>query len=276
VTPLSGHVSIPKIGLVKARLHRAMEGTPKSATVKQAADGRWHVTFVCHFEREAKAPTHRSPAGIDVGLESFATYDNGEKKAPPKFYRKRERKIKRLQRSVSRCRKGSRNRAKARRRLAVAHAKTRNQRNDWLHQLAILIVCSHDTLCIEDLNLKGLVKTKLAKSFSDAALGTFRRMLEYKGLWYGCQIIKLDRFFASSKTCSECGHHQHLELSDRVWTCEQCGTVHDRDANAARNLLHEGLRILAQGHGESLNACGAEVRRATRSRSALKQEAAGL
>jgi putative transposase len=276
VTPLHRHVKIPKIGLVRARLHREMEGTIKSATVKQAADGHWHVTFVCHFEREEKEPTHLCPAGIDVGLASFATFDDGAKEAPPRFYRKRERKIKRLHRRVSRCRKESRNRAKARQRLAVAYTKTRNQRNDWLHQLAILIVICHDTLCIEDLNLRGLVKTKLAKSFSDAALGTFRRMLEYKGLWHGCQIIKVDRFFASSKTCSECGHRQPLELSDRVWTCEQCGIVHDRDVNAARNILREGLRILAPGHGERLNACGAEVRRATRSRSALKQEGAGL
>jgi putative transposase len=277
VTTDREHVHIPKIGRVKARLHREMYGVVKSATIKQAADRHWHVTFVCHSEQEAREPTCSSPAGIDVGLETFATFDDGEKVVPPRFYRKRERKIKRLHRRVSRCQKASRNRAKARKRLAAAYGKTRNCRNDWLHKLSLLIVSCHDTLCIEDLNLRGLVKTKLAKSFSDAALGTFRRMLEYKGLWYHCQIIKVDRFFASSKTCSVCGHQQHLELSDRVWICDRCGTLHDRDINAAKNILREGLRLVTDGQSETLTVCGEEVRRVTHPHSSLKQkEAAGL
>jgi putative transposase len=258
-------VRIPKIGLVKLRLHRQMEGTIKSATIKQSADGRWHVTFVSHFEQEAAEPSADRPAGLDVGLESFATFDDGRKIAPPKFYRKQERKLKRLHRHLSRCRKGSRNRTKACQRLAVGYAKVRSQRHDWLHQRSREIVSGHDTVCIEDLNLKGLVRTKLGKSFSDAAHGAFARMLLYKGAWYGCRIVQVGRFFASSKTCSACGHHQHLELSDRRWVCAHCGAEHDRDINAARNLLGEGLRILAQGHGESLNACGEDVSLATSS-----------
>ena len=265
-------VNIPKIGAVKARLHREMAGTTKSATIKQSADGHWHVTFVSHAEREESEPTCACPAGIDVGLESFVTFDDGQKIAPPQCYRKSERKLKRLHRRVSRCRSGSCNRAKARKRLAVAYAKTRNRRNDWLHKLSFLIVRGHDTLCIEDLNLKGLARTKLAKSFSDAALGTFRRMLEYKGQWYGCRIVTVDRFFASSKTCSECGHQQHLELSDRVWTCDLCGARHDRDVNAARNLLREGLRLVTDGQSETLTVCGEEVRRVTPPHSSVKQK----
>jgi putative transposase len=269
-----GHVRVPKIGAVKARLHRAMEGAVKSATIKQAADGHWHIAFVCHCEREEREPTAHCPVGIDLGLESFVTLDHGEKKAPPRFYRRRERKIKRLQRRVSHCRKGSRNRAKARQRLAVAYQKTRNQRNDWLHKLAFLIVSGHDTICIEDLNLKGLARTKLAKSFLDAALGTFCRMLEYKAVWYSRRVVRVGRFFASTKTCHDCGHQQHLELSDRVWRCAGCGILHDRDINAALNILREGLRLVTDGQSETLTVCGEEVRRGTPPRSSVKQKAA--
>jgi putative transposase len=258
---VEGHwVRLPKIGRVKVRLHRPMEGTIKSATVKQSAAGHWSITFVSHFEPAAVQAAAERPAGIDVGLESFATFDDGRKIAPPRFYRRQERKLKRLQRRVSRCRQGSRNRGKARRRLAVAHAKVREQRQDWLHQWSRAIIREHDTVCIEDLNLKGLARTKLAKSFSDAAHGSFARMLEYKGRWYGCQVVRADRFFASTKSCSNCGHQRNLFLSERHWRCEACQAIHDRDINAARNLLQEGLRILAQGHGESLNAWGEGVR----------------
>ena len=261
----TGCISVPKIGLVKARLHREMEGTIKSATIKQSADGHWHVTFVSHFEKEETEPTTNCPCGIDVGLETFATFDGGEKVAAPRFYRRSERKLNRLHRQMSRCRKGSRNRGKARKRLARGHAKVRNQRNDWLHKLSLGIVSRHDTVCIEDLNIRGLVRTKLAKSFSDAAHGIFARMLVYKGLWYGCQVVKVDRFFASSKTCFDCGHKQPLELSDRRWSCSHCGSEHDRDINAARNNLREGLRTVAVGHTETLTACGEGVRLATAS-----------
>jgi len=141
----------------------------------------------------------------------------------------------------------------------------RNQRQDWLHKQSREIVRAHDTVCIEALNLKGLARTKLAKSFSDAAHGTFARMLEYKGLWYDCRVVKVDRFFASTKTCSDCGHRQTLLLSERRWVCGECSLPHDRDVNAARNLLTEGLRTLADGHAERLNACGEGVRLATAS-----------
>jgi putative transposase len=265
VTVAGKHVRVPKIGLVVVRLHREMAGTIKSATVKQAADGHWHVTFVSHFEKEEAEPTADQPAGIDVGLETFATFADGRKVKPPKFYRTQERKLKRLHHRLSRCQKGSRNRSKARQRLAIGSAQVRNQRQDWLHQLSVAIIRAHDTVCIEDLNLKGLVKTKLAKSFSDAAHGIFARMLEYKGQWYGCQVVKVDRFFASTKTCHVCGHRQDLLLSERQWVCGGCGTEHDRDINAAQNLLAEGLRTVTAGHAETLTACGEAVRLATAS-----------
>ncbi len=158
VTLTRGKVSLPKIGLVKARLHRAMEGTVKGATIKQEADGHWHVTLVSHIELPDIAPVCDAPVGIDVGLQSFLPLDTGEKVKPPRFYRKAERKLKRLQRRLSRCQKASRNRAKAKKQVAIFHARVRNKRNDWLHKLSARLLSRFDTFCIEDLNLKGLTR----------------------------------------------------------------------------------------------------------------------
>ena len=266
---VDGRVSVPKIGLVKLRLHRAMEGEIKSATIKQEPNGHWNITFVSHLQLPDASATCDNPVGIDVGLESFVTLDNGEKVKPPKFYRKGERKLRRAQRKLSRCKKNSRNRQKAKKRVALCHAKVRNQRNDWLHKLSSRLVRLYDTLCVEDLNLRGLVRTKLAKSFSDAAISSFLRMLEYKVVSRYGQVVKVGRFFPSSKTCSnpDCRHKQFLKLSERKWVCEKCGTLHDRDINAAINIILEGLRILAVGIPESLNADGGNVRLAKASSS---------
>ncbi len=149
-----------------------IEGDVKGATIKQEAGGNWYVVFVSHLELPDVAPTCESPVGIDVGLTSFLTLDNGEKVEPPKFYRRAERKLKRLQRQLSRCQKTSANRSRAKLRVAKHHRRTANQRNDFLHKLSARLVAEQDTLCIEDLNLKGLTRTKLAKSFSEP--GTFR------------------------------------------------------------------------------------------------------
>ncbi len=242
---ISGQVVVlPKIGKVKAIIHREAEGAVKSATVKQEANGAWYVVFVAHVELPDFPATSDTPVGIDVGLESFVTLSTGEKVKPPKFYRKGERKLKRLSRQLSRCQRGSNRRVKAKQRLAKHHGKVGNRRNDWLHKLSARIVAQHDTVSVEDLNIKGLVKTKLAKSFHDAALSTFLRQLEYKAQWNGVQFVKVGRFYASSKTCHACGERQSLKLSERVWTCT-CGTAHDRDENAAMNILAEGLRLLA-------------------------------
>src|SRR5258707_2998192 len=144
VTVEGSHVRVPKIGLVAGRLHRPREGTIKSASIKHAADGHWHVTFVSHFEKEEAPPTALKLSGIDVGLKPFAAFDNGDKVQPPKFHRQQERTLKRLHRRLSRCRKGSRNRSKARRRLTVGNAKVRDRRQDWPHKLSTRIVPSHE------------------------------------------------------------------------------------------------------------------------------------
>jgi putative transposase len=241
-------ISVPKVGKVKAIIHRQPEGVLKSATIKQEA-GKWYVVFVAHVELSdvknsegVSVPVScANPVGIDVGLESFVTLSNGEKVAPPKFYRKAERKLAKLQRQLSRCEKQSKRRQKAKAKVAHFHATVANRRNDWLHKLSARLVKEHDTICIEDLNIKGLVKTKLAKSFHDAALSTFLRQLEYKAQWHYGQVLKVGRFFPSSKTCHECGARVQLTLSDREWLCGACGVLHDRDINAAVNILNEGL-----------------------------------
>jgi putative transposase len=283
VTIDGNSISVPKVGRVKAIIHRPTEGVLKSATIKQEA-GAWYVVFVSHVTLPDVPVSCANPVGIDVGLESFVTLSDGEKVGyplkvgAPKFYRKAERKIARLSRQVSRCEKQSKRWQKARARLARFHATVANRRNDWLHKLSARLVSEHDTICIEDLNIKGLVKTKLAKSFHDAALSTFLRQLEYKAQWNCGQVVKVGRFFPSSKTCHECGARVKLSLSDREWLCGACGVLHDRDINAAVNILKEGLCIsrlapsclhdaatppklysLAGGTLDSLNALGAGV-----------------
>ncbi len=174
-------VSIPKIGLVRAIIHRPLVGVVKGATVKQDATGAWWVVFVCHIERPDVTPSCNNPVGIDLGLENFTTLHTGRKVAPPKFYRRGEKKLKRLARKLARATQGSANRRKAKRRLARTHQRIRNQRVDWLHKHALGIIRECDTVCIEHLNVKGLARTKLAKSFTDAALSTFVQMLRDQG-----------------------------------------------------------------------------------------------
>ena len=244
---------------------------------KRDGEGHWHVTLTAEFEMPEVPLPPANPervVGIDLGLRDFAVLSDGTRIAPPKFYRKGLSKLRRAQRALSRKQKGSKNRDKARQRLNKVHARIRNQRQDWLHKLTTDLVTRYDGLCIEDLNLKGMAKTKLSLSVLDAALGEFRRQLEYKSIWYRKHLAVIDRYFPSSKLCRECGAiNQNLALSDRVWTCE-CGVVHDRDLNAAQNIRAEGIRWIpvAVGHTETLNAWGEGVRPTHRGQSSLNQE----
>src|SRR5919204_590470 len=164
------------------------------------------------------------------------------------------------QRVHSRRQKGSRNKARARSKVARVHQRIANQRAHFCHDLTTKLIRKHQAVCIEGLNVKGLARTKLATSFYDAALGQIRRQLVYKGEWFGMHVVVVDRFFPSTQLCSVCGYkNTTLTLEDRAWTCPVCGTTHDRDLNAAVNIKKEGLRLLAVGHTESLNACGADV-----------------
>jgi putative transposase len=263
-------VQVPKIGGVRLRLSQPLVGTTKSATFKRDACGRWHVTLVAEIPLPEVIPPPPDPVhtvGLDLGLGDVVVPSTGPKVPAPRFYRRVLRRLRRAQRVHSRRRKGSCNRARARARVARIHQRIANQRAHFCHDLTTKLIRNHQAVCIEDLNVKGLARTKLATSFYDAALGQIRRQLQYKGQWYGVHVVVVDRFFPSTQLCSTCGvKNAALTLHDRTWTCPVCGTVHDRDLNAATNVKNEGLRMLAVGHTESQNACGADIRPATAGR----------
>jgi putative transposase len=193
-------------------------------------------------------------------LKDFAVRSDGERVPVPQLFRKAERKLRRAQRVFARRQKRSKRKLLARRKVALAYCRTANQRKDFLHKLSTELVEKYKGICIEDLSITGLAKTKLAKSMLDASLGEFRRQLEYQAIWNRTQLAVIDRWYPSSKTCHGCGAvHAALTLADRSWTCA-CGACHDRDLNAALNIRSEGLKMLAAGYAESLNAQGAVVR----------------
>jgi putative transposase len=262
VTLTDGHLIVPKIGRVKVRQSREVEGTTKSATFKRDACGHWFISLVADVEMPAVVlpmPTPERTVGVDLGLKDAAVTSDGERVAAPRFYRAAQRTLRRAQRSLSRKVKGSANRAKARQQVARVHQKIANKRNDFCHKLTTTLVKNHDAVCIEDVSIKGLARTKLAKSLLDASMGTIRRQVTYKGQWHRRHVVAVDRFYPSSQLCHECGRkNDALTLSDRVWVCQGCGEMVDRDYNAALNIKDEGLRVLrvAAGHADTENACG--------------------
>jgi putative transposase len=213
-----GLVSVPKIGQIRAMVHRPLEGVTKSATFKREACGHWYVSLV--VEQQLPPRTNRpvrTHIGIDLGLKSLAVLSTGETIANPRWYRTQSRKLRRAQQALSRKVKGSANRTKARICVARLHQKTRNQRNDFLHKLSTDLIRHHDLVSIEDLHVSGLAKTKLATSVFDAGWGMFRAMLTYKADRADTHLIAIGRWFASSKTCSACRRiNVDLTLADQV------------------------------------------------------------
>jgi putative transposase len=258
-----GRVYVPKVGSVAIRQSRQVDGETKSATFKRDATGKWAVTLVTEFLMPDTSVPPADPfnvVGIDLGLKEFAVLSDGERVPVPQFFRKAERKLRRAQRVFSRRKKGSARSLRARQKVALVHQKTANRRSDFLHNLTSGLVCEYEGICIEDLNVKGLAKTKLAKSVLDASFGEFRRQLEYKTVWNRRHLAVIDRWYPSSKTCHACGAiNSALTLADRSWTCI-CGAHLDRDLNAALNIRTEGLKMLVAGYAESLNARGPDVR----------------
>lgn len=265
VTLEGAFVSIPKIGRVAVVLHRPLEGVTKGATFKQEACGHWYISLVTEQEIAPRTnPPMQTHVGIDVGLKSLAAFSNGETIDNPRWYRRQTRKLRRAQKALSRKVKGSSNRNKARVVVARLHQKVKNQRSDFLHKLSTDLVRYFDLVSIEDLNVKGLARTKLAKSVLDAGWGMFRSMLTYKADRNNSYLMTIGRFYPSTKTCGSCSViNDDLKLSDREWTCA-CGVHHDRDLNAARNIDREGKRLFEQmvaaGYAETENACGDLVR----------------
>ena len=244
---------------------------PTTVTVSRDPCGRWYVSLAVEVPDPEQLPATGAVAGVDLGIKDFAVTSGGEKIANPRTLARRAQALARYQRRLARCQKGSANRAKARAKVARAHRKVRASRTDFLHRTSARLVRDHDVIVIEDLAVKNMVRNRsLAKAISDCGWGTFRQMVEYKAARAGRHMIVIDRWYPSSKTCSACGHLlAELSLNTRHWTCPSCRTRHDRDINAAKNILAAGLAV---------SACGADVRpQGTPLRqSAVKQEPSGV
>ena len=250
---------------------------PTTVTASRDPCGRWYVSLAVEVAGPEQLPATGAVAGIDLGIKDFAVTSGGDKIANPRKLARREQALARYQRRLARCQRGSANRAKARAKVARAHRKVRASRTDFLHRTSTALVRGHDVIVIEDLAVHNMIRSRpLAKAICDCGWGTFRQMLEYKAARAGRHLIVTGRWYPSSKTCTACGHLlAALSLSTRTWQCPSCRTRHDRDINAAKNILAAGLAVAGGNPGD---ACGADVRHSGSSRvqSAVKQEPPGV
>jgi putative transposase len=246
---------------------------PGMVIISRESDGRWYVTFTLDTDAPQPLPQTGRTVGVDLGVTDFAATSNGDKIANPRHLERKARSLGRYQRRLARCQKGSANREKAKLKVARAHRKVRHARADFLHRASSRLVRENNMIVIEDLAVRNMVRNRhLARAISDCGWGELRRQLAYKCQRYGRRLVVIDRWYPSSKTCSACGHRlAKLSLSTRHWTCPSCGARHDRDINAAKNILAAGRAV---ARGSSGDACGAEVRHSGSSRvhSAAKQE----
>jgi putative transposase len=251
ITP-GGKLRLPKIGDVPIRWSRDLPSTPSSVTVIKDAAGRYFASFVVEAEPGA-LPEAEPVIGIDLGLTHFAVLSDGRKISSPRFLRRAEKKLRRAQKALSRKQIGSRNRDKARVKVAGAHARVTDARREFHHQLSTALIRENQAVAVEDLAVKGLARTWLAKSVHDAGWSAFVHMLQYKARMYGRDFRRVGRFEPTSQVCSACGDKDGPKpLHVREWTCPGCGAIHDRDVNAAINI--------AQAAGLAVTACGAQVR----------------
>lgn len=237
---------------IKLNFHRQMKGKPLFATISKSTTGEYYVSITCEIKHKPFEKTGRS-VGIDTGIKELAILSDGSSYENINSLKNRLKKLKYEQKQLSKKQKGSQSRNKQKRRLALVHEQIKNIRKDYLHKVSTEIVKNQDVISVENLAVKNIMKNHcLAQAMSDVSLGTFYTMLEYKSNWNDRQFIKIDRFFPSSKTCSSCGWiKQDLTLSIREWTCESCGEYHDRDINAAKNILKQGINILSGSGIES-------------------------
>lgn len=243
----SGAVYVAKVGDLKVKWSRPLPAAPSSVSLTKDSSGRYFVSFVIDTAPE-HLPAIGSETGVDLGLGRFAVLADGTKVGSPRFLRRAEKKLKRMQKALNRKAKGSNNRAKARVMVARQHARVADQRRDWLHKLSTKLIRDNQAVYVEDLAVNGLARTRLAKSVHDAGWAQFVRMLEYKATKHGRYVGKIGRFEPTSQVCSACGVKDGPKpLNVRQWACGECETVHDRDINAARN-------ILAAGRADRLNA----------------------
>jgi putative transposase len=236
----NGKLRLPKIGDFAVRWSRSLPSDPSSVAIIRDAAGRYFASFVVQTDKDETLPPVDSEVGIDLGLTHFAVLSDGTKVAAPKFLRRAARKLKRLQQDLSRKQKGSNRRKKAVKKVARAHARVADTRRDWQHKLSTQIIRENQAIYVENLCVVGLGRTRLAKSVHDAGWASFTAMLEYKAARYGRTFGRVDRFFPSTRMCSDCGRiNEKMALNLRAWDCP-CGAAHDRDVNAARNIKAAG------------------------------------
>jgi len=239
------YLSIRNVGKFKLRLSRPIEGTIKTITIRRESTGKWYACFSCDNVPERKLPESDRVIGIDVGIKSFCVDSDGNGTDNPQYLKQSQRDLRVKQRTLFRRKKSGMRRVKARLQVAKAHEKVRNQRSDFLHKLANYYVRNYGVIAVENLNIRGMVRNhKLARSISDAGWGMFVGLMDYKAAEAGRTLIRIPRFEPSSKMCSECGAiNQELKLSDRQWVCQNCGALHDRDFNAAKNIFRVGQTL---------------------------------
>ena len=253
VTIKEGKLQIPKFKKgIEINIHREIEGRLLFATISKSPTGKYYVSITCEVEYIPFRKTN-SKVGIDTGIKDLAILSDGKVYKNINTLKTNLKKLKYNQRQLSKKVKGSNSRLKQKSKLAILHEKVTNIRKDYLHKVSTEIIKNHDVICIEDLAVKNMMKNhKLAQAFSDVSLGAFYTMLEYKANWNDKIVVKIDRFFPSSKTCNVCNYiNQDLTLKDRVWTCKSCNTIHDRDFNASINIKKQGLKILSGSGIES-------------------------
>lgn len=262
---VNGNIKLPgNIGIVKAKIHRPIEGKIKTVTVSKTPSGRYFASILTEVEGSNPTTAEGKIYGVDLGLKHFAIVTDGTKVSKyenPKHFAKHEKNLKRKQKKLAHKQKGSKSRQKSQKVVAKVYERVSNSRQDFLHKLSHKLVSDSQAVIVENLHVKGMVRNhNLAKAISDAGWGTFTNFLAYKLERKGGKLIEIDRWFPSSKLCSNCFYQvSEMPLNVREWTCPHCGTHHDRDGNAAVNIRTEGIRML-QADGTAVFAVGGEVR----------------